>query len=142
MIIGRLAGLLEVKMITHCVLRGASYVLRVARCAVRVSGFSILDVARPTRLSGSRPACHARHERAGGGQGFRIAKRGWAKFGLQARGYRIRTAGCRQKDIWNYVGLMIGRSFGVLLSYRYLLNITTFSKQTLSQIKMLRILKS
>jgi hypothetical protein len=25
-------------------------------------------MTRPPRLSGSRPACHARHERAGGGQ--------------------------------------------------------------------------
>ena len=75
-------------MITHCVLRGASYVLRVARCEVRVSGFSILDLARPPRLSGSRPACHARHERAG------IADFGLQKGAGPNLGCKLGAAGC------------------------------------------------
>ena len=80
-------------MITHCVLRGASYVLRVARCAVRVSDFLILELARPLRLSGLRPACHARHEWAG------IADFGLQKgdgpnlgFELGAAVYELRVA--------------------------------------------------
>ena len=80
-------------MITHCVLRGASYVLRVARCAVRVSGFSILDLARPLRLIGLRPACYARHERAGIAD-FGLQKGDGPNLGckLGAAGYELRVA--------------------------------------------------
>ena len=80
-------------MITHCVLRGASYVLRVARCGVRVSGFSILDLTRPPRLSGLRPVCHARHERAGIAD-FGLQKGDGPNLGceLKAAGYALRVA--------------------------------------------------
>ena len=87
MIIGRLAGLLEVKMITYCV-------LRVACCEVRGNSFGFFDFgfdppARTERLA-TRLPCKAR---AGRDCGFRIAKRGWAKFGLRVRaaGYALRV---------------------------------------------------